>query len=299
MARYYTRSFAKTIGKRLKVVDLTPGHISDWITEQKTWGDTTRHEAIGHVQRAFSWAMKRRLIQYHPLLVVDEKPPRRRREVVYTPAQWQAILSHVRDQQFRDRLTFLWETGCRPIEARSIEAVHCDLEHSLVTLPLAKSKGGRRRRVARQYQHLAANLGYLHEALPTAGGYVILEPESWVGQQLPIAQYIDLDLSNGEWIVLLHRHDCSECQAAVPQYERLAASLPLGSPRVALVEIPPFGGEVVTEPICARVKLGGDRDWFVQTPMEIRLRDGIVTQASTELPALGPTVGGGGTGGNL
>src|SRR5690606_34159712 len=43
------------------------------------------------------------------------------------------------------------------------------------------------------------------------GGLVILEPEKWIGKPLPIADWIDVDLSTGDWIVLLHRHDCPAC----------------------------------------------------------------------------------------
>lgn len=126
------------------------------------------------------------------------------------------------------------------------------------------------------------------DGLQTAGGLVILEPERWIGRPLPIAQYVDLDLSQGQWIVLLHRHDCAECQAAVPAYEQLAADTAGDSPRIALVEVPPYGEVRDAEECCACGRLGDDQDWFVQTPVEIRLRDGVVTQASTELPALRP-----------
>lgn len=123
-------------------------------------------------------------------------------------------------------------------------------------------------------------------SFPTTGGPVILEPENWVGQKLPIAQYIDLDLSRGEWIVVLHSRDCPKCQAAIPRYEQFALSVSDTPLRVVLVEVPPFDGEPVVEGACARAKLSGEHDWFVQTPMELQLQDGVVTDASTELPTL-------------
>jgi len=120
--------------------------------------------------------------------------------------------------------------------------------------------------------------------LPATGGLVILEPEKWIGKRLPIADAIDLDLSRGEWIVLLHRHDCPDCQAAVPQYENLAAGSP--GPQIALVEVPPYGDSVAWSGACRHARLRGDRNWFVQTPVEIQLVEGIVTSASTDLPTL-------------
>jgi Methylamine utilisation protein MauE len=121
--------------------------------------------------------------------------------------------------------------------------------------------------------------------LPTTGGLTILEPKRWIGQKLPIAEFIDLDLSQGQWIVLLHRHDCPDCQAAVPRYEEIAVSEPAA--RVALVAVPPFGeSENSTEGAARRCRLQDSREWFVQTPVEIQLADGIITSASTELPAI-------------
>jgi hypothetical protein len=113
------------------------------------------------------------------------------------------------------------------------------------------------------------------ETLEEAGGLFILEPEKWVGQKLPIAAHIDINLSSGEWTAVLHRHDCPACQEAVPRYERLAET---GS-NVALVEVPPYGDASLHESICRQARLRNDREWFVQTPLEIHLQDGIVTSA--------------------
>jgi hypothetical protein len=95
--------------------------------------------------------------------------------------------------------------------------------------------------------------------LASAGNLVILEPEQWVGKPLPIAEAIDVDLAQGEWIVLLHRHDCPDCQAAVPRYEQLALQ-----ERVALVEVPPYDDlHVSTTGAAHRGQLSSDREWFV------------------------------------
>jgi len=120
------------------------------------------------------------------------------------------------------------------------------------------------------------------DLLPEAGGLVVLEPNEWIGKPLPIAKFIDLDLSSGTWIVLFHRHDCPDCQEAVPRYEELAIEQ-----QVALVEVPPYGNsQSATSGAALCGRLTEDREWFVQTPVEIQLEDGVVTSASTELPAL-------------
>ena len=108
--------------------------------------------------------------------------------------------------------------------------------------------------------------------LTTSGNLVILEPEKWIGQKLPIAEFTDADLSNGEWTVVLHRHDCPACQEAIPHFEQLA----LMGRRVALIEIPPYGYSPSGGSACFCCRLKDDQEWFVETPVEIQLLDGVV-----------------------
>lgn len=41
----------------------------------------------------------------------------------------------------------MWETGCRPLEARTMEAKHIDLKTGLVIFPPSEAKGERHERV--------------------------------------------------------------------------------------------------------------------------------------------------------
>jgi hypothetical protein len=118
--------------------------------------------------------------------------------------------------------------------------------------------------------------------LATSQNLVILEPARWVGQKLPIMDFIDLDISQGNWIVLLHRRECPDCQVIVPYYDELAKHN-----CVALVQVPPYG-EPDTSILgpAKRGRLSNDREWFVQTPVEIQLVDGTVTSASTKISSL-------------
>jgi hypothetical protein len=124
---------------------------------------------------------------------------------------------------------------------------------------------------------LPSTLGQAQSGLiAEVGGLVILEPEEWIGQELPIADYIDVDLSHGRWTVLLHRHDCPQCQQELPKYEQMAYEEP-----VALVEVPPFDDSISPHSGPAmHARLSSDREWFVQTPVEIILEEGIVIAAS-------------------
>lgn len=146
-ARRYLTSFASTIPRSLVVARLEPHRITTWMTQNPSWGPTTRNDAISHVQRAFHWAVNQRILVRVPLPKLEDKPPRQRREVVYTPHEFSQILAAIPDDEFRDLLDFLWETGCRPIEARVLERRHVDLEKRIAVLPPSNNKTRKAERV--------------------------------------------------------------------------------------------------------------------------------------------------------
>ncbi len=130
----------------------------------------------------------------------------------------------------------------------------------------------------------APRLASSHYGFQTVGDLVILEPETWIGQKFPLAKYINVDVSQGSWVLLLHRHDCPKCQDAVPKYEQLAISDP--SFQVAIIEVPPYGSLPEAGYRECRVgKLSEDRYWFVQTPVEIELENGVVVNTTKDLPS--------------
>ncbi|MEM8671732.1 MAG: tyrosine-type recombinase/integrase [Planctomycetota bacterium] len=139
--------FAKFIGSQKEIGSLSGGDLTDWVETRSTWSSTTRNEAISSVVRCFNWALGKRIIKTNNVAVFPDKPRRTRRETVLTIDQWIELLSHVRDQQFKDLLTFMWEVGCRPLEARTMEAKHIDLGAGLVIFPPSEAKGGRTERV--------------------------------------------------------------------------------------------------------------------------------------------------------
>jgi hypothetical protein len=115
---------------------------------------------------------------------------------------------------------------------------------------------------------------------------VLLEPEKWVGKPAPILKHIDIgkELATGTWLVVLYHHDCPKCQEALPRYESLARNS--GDTRVALIAVPPYGDGnlAVPESRCRLGFLQPVKRWFVTTPAEIIVHDGIVVP-----PASHPT----------
>src|SRR5205085_2057938 len=106
--------------------------------------------------------------------------------------------------------------------------------------------------------------------LQTAGNLVILEPEKWIGKQIPLLAHIDIgeQLRTGKWILVLYHHDCSDCRAAVPRL--VEVSKDFVDVRLGLVAVPPFAppGEDIVGPTGPYVlgRLSAQREWFVQTP---------------------------------
>lgn len=117
---------------------------------------------------------------------------------------------------------------------------------------------------------------------------IVLEPDKWIGQQFPLIRYIGVDVSRGDWILLFHNHDCRECQLAVSAYKEAAR---LDSEiNLAIVEVPPYDIEdfiVTTSANCHFGRLNKEKEWFIETPQELQLSDGIVISASSELSFIG------------
>jgi len=142
----YCKSFVDCIGKKLRIRQLKPMHVTRWIDLHPNWSPCSKNDAISVVQRAFNWAVKQGRINRSPIPHIEDKPARTRREVFYTPEQFQQILDITSDEIFRNLLEFMWETGCRPLEVRAIERKHVDLKNCMIVLDesLNKSKKGQR-----------------------------------------------------------------------------------------------------------------------------------------------------------
>jgi thiol-disulfide isomerase/thioredoxin len=129
------------------------------------------------------------------------------------------------------------------------------------------------------------------EPAPVTSTYEVLEPQTWVGKELPILKHIDIaeKLGKGRWLVLLYHHDCPDCAMAIPLYEQMARDLAGNEDflQIALVAIPPYGqGSVSTDCPCLLGKLDQRRTWFVTTPATALLTNGQV-RSTWEGDALG------------
>jgi hypothetical protein len=138
------------------------------------------------------------------------------------------------------------------------------------------------------YPAQAAKLGGAGE-LSDGDRLVILEPAEWAGRELPVAESLmpAVDLSRGNWVVVFYHHGCPRCVEAVSRYIELASESGEPGSQVLLVEVPPYAREEPADLGAARhVRLSDRREWFVQTPVEIRIEHGKVTGAHPELPSV-------------
>lgn len=134
--KHYLKSFIEAIGKTMKPGSLKPHHLTTW-TNKDSWNSTSRNDAMTIVQRMLNWSVDQGYLAASPLPRI-KKPKAKRREIVYTPDQWKQIKSHAIGPLI-PFLDFLWATGCRPKEARTLEARH--VHDDLVIFPPDESKG--------------------------------------------------------------------------------------------------------------------------------------------------------------
>ncbi len=122
---------------------------------------------------------------------------------------------------------------------------------------------------------------------------VLLEPETWVGNPLPILKYIDIKdhLAVSNWVVTLFHHDCPKCQETLPVYQEMANEF-AGNDDVfqfAFIELPPYGDyDVSIESDAKYGKISDEKEWLVTTPSLLFLREGEVVSTWKEdsLPSL-------------
>ena len=145
--RDFLRSFAKSIGKRLRVAELSADHVESWVqSAYPDASDSTVRGAMGSVMRAMQWAVDRKLLTASPLRGL-ERPSAGRREFLISDELRERIFATTPDQEFRDMLTVLFETGCRPQEARLARGEYYDRPGQRWVFPIEESKGKKKRRV--------------------------------------------------------------------------------------------------------------------------------------------------------
>ena len=129
--RTFLRSFCATIPATLRVRELKLHHVQNWLKRKypATGNTNTRHDAISALKRVFNWATNDMEYLDRSPLAKLRKPPTAPRAACLSREQWAKVLSYYTpDDPFHDFLSILLHTGCRPQEARIMEARHCDFK---------------------------------------------------------------------------------------------------------------------------------------------------------------------------
>lgn len=126
---------------------IKPHHVAAWLGGHPGWGPTTRHDAVGAVKAMFSWAEKAGHIDRDPVARMEKPRRAKRRESIPKAEDVARAIESAVTPGLADLLAFIHETGCRPKEARDLEARHLDLAAGVAALAEHKTarKTGRKR----------------------------------------------------------------------------------------------------------------------------------------------------------
>jgi len=147
--RDHIQSFLNTLpdAAAKEVPALKPFHVIEWADKHSGWSNAYRRGAIVAIQRPFNWAEELGYIPASPIKKI-KKPQPQRRENPVTPEAFSTLLArYAEGDPFRELLEFAWHSGCRPQEARHIEARHVHLAAECIVIPKEEAKGKRRARV--------------------------------------------------------------------------------------------------------------------------------------------------------
>lgn len=114
-------------------------------------------------------------------------------------------------------------------------------------------------------------------------------PVPVVRKEWPMLKDIDIaeQLRTGIWIVVCYHHDCPTCAELIPVYEKAYREIKDNDViKVALVEMPPFGGPdeqlVPADTVCTTGQLA--ENWHVMSPLVVVLSDSEVLEVSEGKP---------------
>jgi integrase len=135
--RKFLQSFCELWGG-LPALAVLPTHVSRWLDSHPGW-TTSRRCAVTCVKRAYNWAESEGLLNHNPMKRV-KKPAPVRRDRILTPGERAEILAAIKDQEFRDFVFALQETGCRPGEVRKVTAEDVNLQLGVWVLQHHKTR---------------------------------------------------------------------------------------------------------------------------------------------------------------
>jgi integrase/recombinase XerC len=116
----FFKLFRKKNRGDLRISQLKKHHVTEWLKERK-YNATSQNRAISALKRAFSWAVQEEHIPRSPIEHMT-KPQSVARDRILTPDERTLILTSIKEECFREYVSILTLTGCRPGEAARVTA---------------------------------------------------------------------------------------------------------------------------------------------------------------------------------
>ena len=126
----------------LPATKMTPKIVRQWVNHR----GTAERARITAVKTAYSWGHGEGWMQHNPLAGMKRPPASKRTEYIELPEMVQ-LLRHIKAKCFRDLLTFCWDVGCRPQEAKGLRKDQLDLDNSRCVISEDEAKGKKKQRV--------------------------------------------------------------------------------------------------------------------------------------------------------
>lgn len=124
----------------LEVGELKAWHVQEWVTSKPGWNNTTQRNAITALKRALNWSAEMEYINSNPIANM-RKPKANTRTTMISPEEFSQILKANTVPEFEDLITVCYDCGCRPQEAKRLEARHVAEDLELWVLPTEEAKG--------------------------------------------------------------------------------------------------------------------------------------------------------------
>ena len=157
---YFVCPFVERFGAATAAT-YSPLAFTKWLDEHEGWKGS-RRSAIVAVKRMFNWAVKEaKLLRESPLRDV-RRPPKKRRNRIMTEAEREYVMKTIRDEQFREYVFALLDTGARPGEVMAVTANHVSRDGTRWTFEEHKADG-----------HGEARVVYLSPAMQELTGKLI------------------------------------------------------------------------------------------------------------------------------
>ena len=164
---HFLKSFVAVV-KNKAVVDLKPADVTAWMLANKTnWGHNSQVTGRGVLRACLNWGVFEGHIAANPLARVKTGQVHRR-ERILTKDEADRIIAAVAYEPFKNFLTFLTLTGCRPFsEAAQVTAQSVDWAAGTITFKEHKNARKGKSRVVYLVPELQALLKEWCAATPT------------------------------------------------------------------------------------------------------------------------------------